>query len=489
MHKEHDTGNIVYNSEFYGSTIYSSTSNSLYHYFFENYTGNNERYRNCFITSAPTNELFHTFMGTRYIVSPRDPGFYYEKVKDGDYLHLYENKNAYPIIYKSMKLLDEKYIDETYFPYSTEYLMTHTVVKGDYSTDYETVISECDVKENYQFIQENDETYDIILGEEYKNKILYLTFDILNEGEYLNSDDIFININGVKNKLTDYEWQYYNGNTKFDFVIPLENTTTLTVEITKGKFNIQNLKMYTSDMLCEKVSSAQNIRIDKFNDRITCDVIAKKGEYLVTSIPYDKGFSATVNGQAVEVETVNKAFVGFKLQDGKNNIVIKYRAPFFNLGLLVTLFGIILFLYEIFKNKIANIYVKHREIIMYLVFGVLTTAVSLVTYALCTSLLLNAENALELQFANVISWIVSVTFAYVTNKLFVFRSNNCVLNEIVKFYASRLGTLVVDMLMMYILVSVFAFNDMISKVFVQFVVIISNYIISKLIVFKEEENK
>ena len=74
-------------------------------------------------------------------------------------------------------------------------------------------------------------------------------------------------------------------------------------------------------------------------------------------------------------------------------------------------------------SKIKELYQKYKEIINYLIFGVLTTVVSLVTYYICVFTVLDPDNAIQLQSANVISWIISVAFAYITNRKFVFESN------------------------------------------------------------------
>ena len=73
-------------------------------------------------------------------------------------------------------------------------------------------------------------------------------------------------------------------------------------------------------------------------------------------------------------------------------------------------------------SKIKELYQKYKEIINYLIFGVLTTVVSLVTYYICVFTVLDPDNAIQLQSANVISWIISVAFAYITNRKFVFES-------------------------------------------------------------------
>ena len=139
------------------------------------------------------------------------------------------------------------------------------------------------------------------------------------------------------------------------------------------------------------------------------------------------------------------------------------------------------------NNSLISLFKKYREIIMYLIFGVLTTVVSLVVYFVCTKTVLSAEDAFQLQAANVISWFVSVMFAFVTNRLFVFESKGRWTLEMFKFYSSRVSTLLLDMLLMFVLVTLIGVNDMVSKVVVQVVVIVANYVLSKLLVFKEDK--
>lgn len=134
---------------------------------------------------------------------------------------------------------------------------------------------------------------------------------------------------------------------------------------------------------------------------------------------------------------------------------------------------------------IKNIYSKYKEIINYLFFGVLTTIVSLTTYYLLVLTILNSNNPIELQIANIISWITCVTFAYITNRKYVFNSkDNHITKEIIKFYSSRLTTLFLDMLLMYIFVTKLKFSDKIIKLINQIIITILNYILSKIIVFK-----
>ena len=137
---------------------------------------------------------------------------------------------------------------------------------------------------------------------------------------------------------------------------------------------------------------------------------------------------------------------------------------------------------------IKKIYNNHKEIINYLIFGILTTIISLTTYYLLIITILNPNKPIQLQIANIISWITCVTFAYFTNRKYVFNSTNkSIKSEIIKFYFSRLLVLLIDMLLMYILVSILHYNDKIIKIIVQIIVIIINYIVSKLIIFKKSK--
>ena len=127
-----------------------------------------------------------------------------------------------------------------------------------------------------------------------------------------------------------------------------------------------------------------------------------------------------------------------------------------------------------------------KEFIFYLIFGVLTTIVSLSVYYFCVLTFLNPNNAFQLQIANILSWILAVAFAYATNRKFVFESKDPnKLKELIKFVTARLLTLFLDMLVMFILVTLLHFNDKISKLISQVIITISNYIFSKIFVFKK----
>ena len=129
-----------------------------------------------------------------------------------------------------------------------------------------------------------------------------------------------------------------------------------------------------------------------------------------------------------------------------------------------------------------------REQISYLIVGGLTTAVSLGVYYVCTALFLNPEDPIQLQAANVISWICAVTFAYFTNRRFVFRSRDTRrLAEAGRFFASGLTTLGMEAGLMALGVSVLGINDRIVKLATQVLIVIANYVLSRLLVFRRKK--
>lgn len=138
-------------------------------------------------------------------------------------------------------------------------------------------------------------------------------------------------------------------------------------------------------------------------------------------------------------------------------------------------------------EKLKELYISYKEIINYLIVGGLTTVVSLGVYCICVLGFLNPKSPVQLQIANIISWVAAVTFAYFTNRRFVFESSSTsVFSEAGKFYASRVSTLLMDMGIMFLLVSLLHVNDKIAKLIVQVVVTVANYILSKYLVFNNK---
>lgn len=142
------------------------------------------------------------------------------------------------------------------------------------------------------------------------------------------------------------------------------------------------------------------------------------------------------------------------------------------------------------RRLIKTKYAEYAEIIRYLIIGILTTLVSLGTYYALTLTILDPEDVFQLQVANVISWVVSVLFAYFTNRSFVFKVKDThILSEFFKFVLSRVFTLLVDMAIMFIFVSLLHLDDKTIKLVDQVIVIVLNYVLSKFLVFIKPKSK
>ena len=245
-------------------------------------------------------------------------------------------------------------------------MLKNIVVDGKYKTNIDSinksnlnydVISrnniDISLKNNKYYIKaKKNASLNIKINENMDNKVLFIRFKNYNNPDY----DISIDINGMKNKLTDKNWKYHNKNYIFDYV--LYNTDTLNIKFSSGEYEIGNIETYLLDY-----SDIENINknIDKFN----IDYSSTKGDfikgkinvtndnsYFVLTIPYDKGFNIKVDGKDVEYENVNTSFIGFKIEKGNHDISIEYKAPYKNVSIIMSICGIIiLVIFNLYRKK------------------------------------------------------------------------------------------------------------------------------------------
>jgi putative flippase GtrA len=149
---------------------------------------------------------------------------------------------------------------------------------------------------------------------------------------------------------------------------------------------------------------------------------------------------------------------------------------------------------NIFPKPIRELYYKYEEKWLYLFFGVLTTAVSFISAGISKNLLENAGmgTGAVSTISTVISWICAVTFAYVTNRLWVFESKAKGAKELTaeaaSFYGGRVFTLLTEMAIMWLGYSLIGINYWVTKIAANVIVLILNYVISKLFVFKDKSS-
>lgn len=136
-------------------------------------------------------------------------------------------------------------------------------------------------------------------------------------------------------------------------------------------------------------------------------------------------------------------------------------------------------------EKIKGLLVKYWDILSYLIFGVLTTVVNYLVYLPMYNMV-----GLSAAVSNCIAWVVAVAFAYLTNKPFVFRSHDwskeTVVPELTKFVSCRVASGVMETVIIFLAVDLMGWNGNIWKLVTSVLVVILNYIFSKLIVFKKK---
>lgn len=135
-------------------------------------------------------------------------------------------------------------------------------------------------------------------------------------------------------------------------------------------------------------------------------------------------------------------------------------------------------------KKIKELFLKYKEVISYLFFGGCTFLVSIISFYIFNKVLSFNEH-----ISNIISWILAVAFAFVTNKVFVFESKakekKTVIKELISFVTARLLTLGIEEIILFVGCNLLNIDALIVKMIAQVVVIVSNYFLSKLFIFKK----
>ncbi len=142
---------------------------------------------------------------------------------------------------------------------------------------------------------------------------------------------------------------------------------------------------------------------------------------------------------------------------------------------------------------LADWYRKHQEGMRYLVFGALSTIVNIMSYAILSKIILGGlEESLKVNVSEILAFIITIIFAYITNKLYVFKSKQTglknLLKEITSFTGCRILTEFISICMMNLAV-IFSINDVFMKIVANIVVIVLNFIFSKIFIFKNKKQE
>ena len=335
------------------TSIYSSAYNPDYQTFRQKTFGLEEPFRNGMMQSVSKNPVFQRMMGVRYIVSDSDvPG--YTLVKKCGTTGIYQNKDAAPVMYATDRVMTEEEYKKLTFPYNQTAFLEYAVV-GEH-----TESSDQNIMTAYELVSlkmANNRTTggaeQKTMQQEGQKQILFLRFRVDNAHP---NKDVAVWINGIRNKLSAKDHVYYNENKIFTYAVPLKDgEDNISVTFGKGKYRLRHVQAYLGSLPERSELLYQSeIQVDKkqTEDNVIQGTIrVKKDGWFITSIPYDKHFKIYIDGKETEIQKVNTAFLGCKIESGNHELKIIYHAPGTTTGKILSLIGIAGFLLVLVREK------------------------------------------------------------------------------------------------------------------------------------------
>lgn len=341
--------NNIFSKDAYKTTMYSSLSNGEYNTFYYDYMKNPMSIRNRVVLASTPNILFQHLMNVRTMETKKGTlPIGYEIIAERKGTVLAKTDDSMPSAYVTSSLYSKKEFDKRSYPENIDILTQSAVVDTDKTTFQKQM-----KKENFSFTIDGKgkRKQTVSLPKSYDNTILLLSFDI----DRNDRKEVVIDINGIRNKLSGSNANYPNNNTTFTYILSSNQTLKeLHINASKGNYRIKNVQLYSlpyNDIQKRKTTvDAATLKNSVKKEVLQGNVTASKNGYLITSIPYEKGFTAYIDGKKVPVEKVNTCFVGFPINKGEHNISIVFHAPMKRLGLAISgisfILFIILFIYE-----------------------------------------------------------------------------------------------------------------------------------------------
>ena len=335
------------------TSIYSSAYNPDYQTFRQKTFGLEEPFRNGMMQSVSKNPVFQRMMGVRYIVSDSDvPG--YTLVKKCGTTGIYQNKDAAPVMYATDRVMTEEEYKKLTFPYNQTAFLEYAVVGEHTESSDQNIMT---AYEPVSLKMANNRTTggaeQKTMQQEGQKQILFLRFRVDNAHP---NKDVAVWINGIRNKLSAKDHVYYNENKIFTYAVPLKDgEDNISVTFGKGKYRLRHVQAYLGSLPERSELLYQSeIQVDKkqTEDNVIQGTIrVKKDGWFITSIPYDKHFKIYIDGKETEIQKVNTAFLGCKIESGNHEVKIIYHAPGTTTGKVLSLIGIAGFVLVLVQEK------------------------------------------------------------------------------------------------------------------------------------------
>ena len=351
--------NRVYSERLLRTSLYASVFNKDYFRFFSETCGNAMTSRNAMYCSDASNIFFQAFMGVRCLFLPEqaeDVPAGYRKIAQNA-VTLYENKRVLPLAWCGLPAMYRDEFEKNPLSARLQALFQTIIIERD---PEEGITGGMSAPEDEQAgrqtpaawfhelteaeqktlfsgrmfpLTPSDKEVRLPFSTPQSDAVFLIQFDVIS---FDRQKDVIITVNGIKNKLSAATAPYPNQNTHFCYVISCENA------------------------LWEACAAVTPLNFFRGGDpdRLEGTVQLKEDSLVATTIPYDKGFQLTVDGEERDCERVNCAFLGFRLAKGRHKICIVYYAPGKRIGGLLSLFSFA-FLVLLFAAKSVK-HIIHR---------------------------------------------------------------------------------------------------------------------------------
>lgn len=352
------------------SSMYSSVTNTRYNQFFYDVISNPIGINNRVALLPAANPFFQYLMGSQYLQTNRNNIPHgYDVIKQNKNQVLAQNDDVLPLAYASFNLMSESQFEKLSFPFTLDTISNNTIIPEEVENSYQSQMIKTELKvknkEYPDFIQKlenggyeintaKEATFDLCLEQPISNTILILSFTV----DDFKQKGVSITINGTKNKLSSGSAPYPNHNTQFKYYISSnEVTDTLKVTMTKGNYRIYDIETYSID--ANKIKNPGIVPLEfeqtQKNEILKGTINLKQDGYFVTSIPYQNGYTAYIDGNQTDISLVNTAFIGFPLEAGKHEITICFFPPGKRIAAIISLIAIFVYLIILIKER------KHHE--------------------------------------------------------------------------------------------------------------------------------
>ncbi len=371
-----ETNNMTYGNLFYTTGFYSSASNSYYRNFcFSDLQLTNPTVNPISVT-VPNDVLYQRFMGVKYLLvsskSPKGadakgttaPAGYEACGSQGDFT-IYKNDSAYGIGFGTNELMSLREWNTLDSEDKEFAILRYIVVDQDLPDVYTSPYEDVTLDVNLPFTTDSEGDYttsgdktthvNVTLPDSLKDYLYVCETTILQRPERR----ACIRINGVQNVLSGRNAVYPNDNFNLKFMISESNdNNVLSIDFVGSSvyegttFTFKKVSMEVVDAQDDNLDFIENASWETSN-HFTGTMNMTTDGYFATTLPYDEGFTVTVDGTEVDYECVDNAFLGFPLTAGTHQISITFHAPFRNVGILVSIAGIIMFLGNLIGQAVA----------------------------------------------------------------------------------------------------------------------------------------